>query len=1055
MGDTKGDVSGAAGARSAGACCIASCVAEQCSPTATQAATFDRIKAGILIAMMITITGLIVGFGAALYLEAKDSMTAEADGALAHVPEALEAALAAEAKAMSAALDVIAGDAALAAALDALDRQTAQSRALPLLASLRNEHSITHFSFHDAEGVNFLRVHAPDRSGGPVAHFIFVRAARTGKPAHGIALDRHGQLVLRVVRPWYDQGKLIGYVEMGHGIEHVTEELHRSLGVKLILTIHKTFLDRTVFEEARRGFRRVPRWDLIPDQVVIDPRDSSTPPQIVDWLTADHDRARSYHDSPAPGRDLSVGARRYRATLFGFRDAGGRLIGDLVVMKDFTSRYAALREASISVALICLMLGVGLFLFFRCFLARLSAKLDLRTTELRETNETLTREIVERKNTEQRLELFKHLIDQANDAVLVIDAGNARLIETNDSACADLGYTRAELLSLSMPDIAMKIPNMASWTMHVQCFRRTGPMTSEDLYRRKDGSVLPVEISLKYVQRGEQGYVVAGVRDITARKEAEEALRYAKDAAEQASRLKSQFLSTVSHEIRTPLNGIIGFAEGIASAETVDAARDLSRTILAESDILLELINTLLDHAKIEAGRLEIESQPFAPRRALEGIVSSCHARARDKDLALEVSVAADVPEWVMGDAFRLRQVLLNLAGNAIKFTEAGSVTVVVETVEGDEADIVLRFSVTDTGIGIAPDRQAAIFDSFTQADDSTTRKYGGTGLGTTISRELVTLMGGRIELESELDKGSTFWFTLPTTVCTTEAVAEIERAEAARSAEDVVGADCPPMSILVAEDYPTNQQVIRMHLEAAGHAVTIAANGREAVDLCRSRRFDLVFMDLQMPEMDGLEATRRIRRENREYVDVPIIGLTANAEPQARRACIKAGMKDVVTKPVRSSTLRRTIADWRAPGGKTDTAEPADEPAHRPADQATPDGRDAAAPMDYEKAVREFCGDAALVKTVTEQFLQTLAEQTALLWQAVAEGETETVAREAHKIKGGAANLMAEPLSQAAAQLEAEAKLGRADDAGIFLAHLVLEIQRLEAFCRSHVLVA
>jgi len=667
--------------------------------------------------------------------------------------------------------------------------------------------------------------------------------------------------------------------------------------------------------------------------------------------------------------------------------------------------------------------------------------------------------VEEHKATKERLELFKRLIDQSNDIVLVADAQDARLVEVNEQACISLGYSRRELLQLTIPGISTDVPNMPSWTMQVEGLRRTGRMTREGGFRRKDGSTFPVETSMRYVQCEQQGYIVAGVRDITVRKQSEMALQRAKKSAEEASRVKSQFLSNVSHEIRTPLNGIIGFAEGIAAADTLESAKELSRTILSESDLLLELINILLDHAKIEAGRLDIESQPFAPSEVLERVVSSCNTKARDKDLELRVAVGPDVPEWVMGDAFRLRQVLLNLTDNAIKFTETGSVLVDVAVSEQAEEDhVVLRFSVVDTGIGIASDKQTKIFESFTQVDGSTTRKYGGTGLGTTISKELVALMGGQVGLESQVGKGSTFWFTLPAAICDNEIIDEIRRKETEGSRDKTTQVSCPPVSVLVAEDYPTNQQVIRMHLEAAGHTVTIVENGRQAVDLCKDRRFDVVFMDMQMPEMDGLTATAEIRGKNAGYEEVPIIGLTANADADSRRACLQAGMNDVITKPMRNAALHRALATWCALRGGTHVPAPVPqapdasgrEPDHageRDQAQASPGP---AEPMDYDKAVREFCGDAELVKTVGEEFLEKVAGQIHAMEQAIADDDAPGLAREAHKIKGGAANLMAQPLTEAAAQLETEAKLGRLEGIAIFLEHFEQEFLRLREFLSS-----
>jgi len=1017
----------------------------------------DRIKVAILVALTTTIVGLFASFGTVLYLQAREGIDTEADDALAHVPAAFDSVLAGEARAMSTALDVIVSDASLWTAFEAHDRQALAGRAGPLLDRLRDEHGITHLSFHDRPGMNLLRVHDPALSGGAVTRATMLQAAQTGATAHGIELERGGQLVLRVVRPWYAGRELIGYVELGQGISRAAEQLRRSQGIKLYIALHKTFIDRSAFDTWQASGTAALRWDATPAYLVTDRSNGVLPASVASWLASGDDRPPSYRVDKVPGRDLSLGDQQCRAMRFSFHDAGGRSVGELVILKDVTARYAALNDTAVSVALICVMLAVGLFLFFRFILARLSGKLGERTAELARANDALTREIADRKNTEHKLELFKYLIDQSNEIVLVVDVDDARLLEVSEHACSSLGYSRDELLALTVPDIAADLPDMGAWTAHVEDLRRVCRTTREALYKRKDQSTFPAEISLRYVHREDRGYVVANIRDITVRKQSEEALRQAKEAAEQASQLKSRFLSNVSHEIRTPLNGIIGFAEGIAAAPTLDSARELSEIILTESDLLLGLINTLLDHAKIEAGRLEIESMPFEPTRVLEQVISTCNAQARDKDLTLDVSIAPDVPEWVMGDAFRLRQVLLNLTGNAIKFTEAGSVSVDVETLaaRGDQA--MLRFSVTDTGIGIPADKQAGIFQSFTQADGSTSRKYGGTGLGTTISKELVTLMGGEIGLDSEVGKGSTFWFTLPAAPCADHVVEEVKRRQVEPPAPET-GLACPPASILVAEDYPTNQQVIRMHLEAAGHTVTIVADGRQAVEACCREQFDLVFMDMQMPEMDGLDATRQIRSDNCGHADVPIIGLTANAEAGAHRACLDAGMNDVITKPVRSVSLRRAVATWRHSDGPCEAAlapaaaAPATSAAPRQGDTVEPAGADAP-PIDVDMAVHEFCGDAELLKTIAAQFLDKVAEQIALMGRIIADRDAEALAREAHKVKGGAANLMAAPLTRAAGALEAEAKLGRLDGIDVFLDNLEREYARLSQYIRANVM--
>ncbi len=546
-------------------------------------------------------------------------------------------------------------------------------------------------------------------------------------------------------------------------------------------------------------------------------------------------------------------------------------------------------------------------------------------------------------------------------------------------------------------------------------------------------------------------------RDVAERKRVEEKLkqyahnlelanRHLEEAsfmARAASRAKSEFLSNVSHEIRTPLNGIIGFSEVILTSKSLNSACQQARVILGEAEHLLALINDLLDDAKIESGKLELECEPLDLEQVVQSVVSPLHIQVEEKGLELFVLTADDVPRYVLGDAVRLRQVLLNLVSNAVKFTERGSVTVQIDALQHDNHRATLRFAVIDTGIGIPKEKQEAIFESFTQVDGSTTRKYGGTGLGTSIAWKLVRLMGGQIGLKSEPGEGSTFWFTLTVKTCPTrpepEALALISQSSmtCAQQAPRCTG------HILLAEDYPTNQQLARSHLESAGHSLEIAENGVEAVAVCREHRFDLILMDLQMPEMDGYEATRRIRSELPDYAHVPILAMTANASASARKACREAGIDDVITKPIRRGPFLATIDRWLAPSDDEVQPPPsANQEPRQGSDATRPD-----TPLDYDQAVEGFGGDRALLDAVTDQFLQDVAGRIPLLREAIASEDAEVVRREAHKIHGGAANLTAMPLAAAAERLELLGESGDLAEAPEALDKFEERFQELKRF--------
>jgi PAS domain S-box-containing protein len=527
----------------------------------------------------------------------------------------------------------------------------------------------------------------------------------------------------------------------------------------------------------------------------------------------------------------------------------------------------------------------------------------------------VTRDITAQREAELALHArelqYRSLFEQNPQPMMAHTKDGLQIVAVSNACVAAYGYSREEFLQMTLRDI---VPPEAAATLTGGA--RMGYMAPlQSRHRYKNGTVIDVEITSDDLTLDGQECRIALCLNVTERNRTLAELAIARDAAIEASKMKSAFLANISHEIRTPMAGVLGMADLLLDSKLDDDQRSLVAEVARSGEQMVELINDILDISKIEAGQLTLDASDFVLRETIDQACAGSRVRLEGKGVSFELQIADEVPDRVRGDGQRLRQVVLNLVSNAVKFTSEGAVTVRVSSTSREEGGATVRVEVADTGIGIEPAVLNRMFEPFTQADVSTTRDFGGTGLGLAICRELTALMNGAIGAASEPGVGSTFWIDIPfAKPITTQSDAKQPTAAAS---EPMTWATAP--RVLVAEDSPVNQTVAVRTLELCGCEVDLVGNGREALDALAARHYDLVLMDCQMPIMDGYDATIELRKRERGGHRTPVIAMTAHAMTGAAERCLAAGMDDYMPKPMRRPQLIATLQRWIEP--QTDLA--------------------------------------------------------------------------------------------------------------------------------------
>jgi len=911
----------------------------------------NRIKRRLLIPLAIALLVLLGTTIFGFYQHDQHFLDQEINAQITRAEELFQTELEEDAELMEALITFLKRDPCLQQHFIAADRDGLLRCAKPLFEHIRREHRITHFYFHSADQVNFLRIHNPPRFGDHIGRFTMKEAVSEGENASGIELGPFGTFTLRTVSPWYIDGKIVGYIELGEEIEHITPEIKEIVGVELILLIDKQYLNQKGWEEGLQMMGREGDWNQISDLVIIDRTLDLWTPELEAFTHQSHRHITN------DIIELENDGQQYVALGTRLTDAGNRHVGHFLILKQTTGLAAAQWALLAPTAITALAIVSLLFIFSSIYLGRIQQMLIQTHTQLQtklkehkeaellllENEQKLSTEIAQRKNTAleekalgdilslslQPLTMQKYLQETLTILINALPQSEspppmgAIFLTQQEGRGNILNLVAAHNLHPSQEKRCAQIPFGVCICGQAAATGKSLTRSSTDKQHsiRIEGMAPHSQIATPITHgatalgvinlylppnpehAGKAAYFLKRVANALSmgvlRRYTDSNLKIAIEQAKAASKAKSDFLATMSHEVRTPMNGVLGVAELLQDTELDQEQREFVGIINQSGQDLMVIINDILDFSKAEAGHLELEPIPFDLESSAYKITQLLSTQAEEKGLELILHYSYDCPRHLMADAGRIRQILVNLVTNAIKFTEKGHILIEISCLEQTQGEANIQVSVQDTGIGIPPEVQDELFKPFTQADSSTTREYGGTGLGLAICKQIIELMGGNIGVKSTVGEGATFWFNM--TLPMEEAPSPLAQAE------------LQGVRILAVDDNSINLQMLHEQLSNIGMRVTTTADPHQAIDMLRTAveagdPYSLALLDYLMPNMNGEQLGRAILADE-TLSSVPLILFTSSAQRGDGKHFKEIGFSGYLSKPILQDTLHQTLA--------------------------------------------------------------------------------------------------------------------------------------------------